>query len=67
MNRYVLLTSLLTPMFVLLLWVIETLIFKIRLDFLTMAIFNFAVAVFISVLFAKAYFTWRDRQMNSDL
>lgn len=53
-------------MFVLLLWVIETSIFKIRLEFLTMAIFNFAIAVFISLLFAKAYFTWRDRQICSD-
>lgn len=67
MNRYVLLTSILTPIFAVFLGVIETFIFKIQVDFWTMAIFNFTVAVFISLLVSKVYFIYRDRQIHPNL
>lgn len=58
-------TSILTPIFAVFLVVVETSILKIQGDFLVMAILNFIVAVFISLLASKAYFIYRDNKIQS--
>jgi len=64
MNRYVLMTSILTPIFSVFLTVVEISIFKIQGDLWVMVILNCIVATFISLLASKAYFINRDSQIQ---
>lgn len=65
MNRYVLMTSILTPIFAVFLTVVEISIFKIQGDLWAVAILNCIVAILISLLASKAYFIHRDSQIQS--
>ncbi len=65
MNRYVLMTSILTPIFTVFLTIVEISIFKIQGDLWVMAILNCIVAIFISLLASKAYFIHRDSLIQS--